>query len=265
MDRRTFLTEVGSMGAAAAGGWMALESGSVRAADLAKAAGVSTGSNGSRRGPSGSAPVYEGLTLGYLPGSPALLEIAMRGRAFDSRATQTRWARWDPSLARVTSDPVASVSIGALQRAKVAAAPGMLRSLEVIAYFAVDEAPYVAPFNAWKYEAAGTKSKRETATSPLTFDALMHDRVSLKVNYGLSGSNLVPGTRSSGMLYLPLGALNGPGLGLYVLAGPSRYTGAQPDLSGYRFSGNLHAPLSRLVGGTPDFDFVTLTIRRSLA
>ena len=256
------------MGAAAAGGWGALESGagSVRAADLARAAGVAKGgSMAGRPGASGSGLVYEGLTLGYLPDSNVLLEMAMRGQAFDASTTQKRWARWDPSLTRATSEPVVSVSIGILHRAQVPVAVDMLKSLEVVAFFAVDESPYVAPFHAWKYEAAGPVSKRATATSPLTFDATLPDRVALQVKYGLSGAALAPGTLESGMLYLPLGARDGPGLGLYVLAGPSRFTGAQPDLRDYQFSGDLRAPLVRSAGGSADFDYVTVIIRRSMA
>lgn len=256
------------MGAAAAGGWSTVEAsaGAERAAALEKAAGVARAGVGAKPGGSkGGGVVYEGLVLGYLPGSPALLELTARGETWDWHSAQTRWARWDPTLAFVTSEPAVSVSIGILQRSQVPSAPETLRSLEVIAHFAIDEAPYVVPFQAWKYRAAADGSKRDYATSPLTFDASLHNRVGLQVTYGLNGPALVPGTLESGMLYMPLGAYNGPSIGLYVLAGPSRLTGAQPDLREYQFSGDLHAPLLRAAGGKPDFDYVTVMIRRSMA
>jgi hypothetical protein len=268
MDRRTFLTGVGTMGAAVAGGWSTVEAsaGAERAATLEKAAGVARAGGGGKPGVSkGGGVAYEGLVLGYLPGSPALLELTARGETWDWHSAQTRWARWDPTLAFVTSEPMVSVSIGMIQRAQVPGTAETLRSLEVLAHFAIDEAPYVVPFQAWKYRAAADGSKGDQATSPLTFDASMHNRVGLQVNYRLNAAALVPNMLESGMLYLPLGARNGPSIGLHVLAGPSRLTGALPDLREYQFSGDLHAPLLRVAGGKPDFDYVTVMIRRSMA
>jgi len=257
------------MGAAAAGGWMSVEpsAGSARAAGLAEAAGVPKAARaGKPRVAENSGLVSEGLVVGFLPGSAELLEYAAMGRALGPLASRMRWARWDASLSRQSFESRADVSIGVLQRAQgAAAAPGMLRALEVVAHFALDDAPYFAPFGAWRYEAAGLSSKHGTATSPLTFDAAMPDRVGLQVNYSLSAAMLAPGTIDSGMVYLPLGARDGPGFGLYVLAGPSHGSGAQPDLSDYFFSGDLRAPLLRSAGSLPDFDFVTLTVRRAAA
>jgi hypothetical protein len=250
------------MGTAAAGGWSILESsaGSARAAGLAKAAGVDKARAGGPGARGGAAPLADGLSIGYLPGSAGLFEAAASGRGWDSFATRMRWARWQPSLSLPSFDSRVSVSIGMLQPAQVDAAPGMLKVLEVVAHFALDVAPYFAPFNAWRYESAGI-AKRANATSPLTFDAAMPDRVGLQVAYALSAADLAPGVADSGMVYLPLGARDGPSTGLYVLAGPSRYTGTQPDFSEYRFSGTLDSPLTRSTDGTPDFDFVTLAVR----
>ncbi|MBZ0250781.1 MAG: hypothetical protein K8F93_14090 [Burkholderiales bacterium] len=265
MDRRTFIASVGTIGAATAGGFASLASdeGAVRAANLARAAGAGKSGAAGKPGTSGNGLVYEGLALGYLPGSPALLEMVARGQPLAADTRRLRWVRWDPAVALATSEPQASVSIGILQKA--AGGPELLRSLAVTGYFAIDESPYVAQFPAWQYESAPAGAKRARATSPLTFEASMHDRVGLQVVYSLEGQALAPGMLPSGMLYLPLGARNGPGLGLYVLAGPSRTTGAQPDLAACTFSGDLHAPLASAQGGRPDFDYVTVMIRRSAA
>ena len=256
MDRRAFLSGVGTIGAASAAGWSAMESGarSARAEALARAAGATVGAS------KGDVPgVPPGLSLGYLPGSAGLLEYAALGRRWDQFASQMRWATWHPSLASPTYDDRVDVAIGRLQSAQVFAAPGLLQSLEVVAHFALDDAVHVAPFPAWRHESAGL-NKRVNATSPLAFEAGMPDRVGLQVNYAFSREFLVPGIADAGMVYLPLGARDGPGVGIYVLASPSRITGALPDFTEYRFTGNLSAPLLRDTGGTPDFDFVPLTI-----
>jgi hypothetical protein len=146
-----------------------------------------------------------------------------------------------------------------LQSAQVHA-PSALQSLEVVAHFAINEAPHFAPFNAWQYVAAraGKAAKR---SSPLTFAASMPDRVGLQVNYALERNGSLPSRLAAGgTVYLPIGARDGPGTGIYVLATPSRVTGALPDFSEYTFTGDLIQPLRRFTGGTPDFDFVPLTI-----
>ena len=267
MDRRSFLT-LGTMGAATVGGWAIVkpDARSARAASLADAAGVTKGSQGGKpvSGSGGtSAARAQGLSVGYLPGSSSILAATAAGESA-SWATQTRWVSWDASMSPLAIDKRVSVSIGLLQRAQGAATQQMLRSLEVIAHFAIDDAPYVAGFNAWSYTSAAG-AKRVNATPPLTFDAAMPDRVGLQVNYALIGDNLAPGVRDSGMVYLPLGARDGPGTGLYVLAGPSPRTGKQPDLGMYTFSGYLGAPLRDAMGGMPDFDYVTLAIRPAAA
>ena len=73
----------------------------------------------------------------------------------------------------------------------------------------------------------------------------MPDRVGLQVNYAFTPEPLVPGIASTGTVYLPLGARDGPDVGIYVLASPSRVTGAVPDFTQYRFSGDLRTPLVR--------------------
>lgn len=261
MDRRAFLTGVGSMGAAAAGGWAALESHarSARATGLAKAAGV--GRTAVSKAANG-APRIDGLAVGFLPGSAGLLEAAMMGRKLELN-TDSRWVTWAPSYSLPIYDNLVSISIGMMQTAQVAAAPDMLKRIEVVAHFALDGAPDFAPFNAWSYAGPGPMRKNASITSPLTFEAGIPDRLGLQVNYAFTAERLAPDVAASGMVYLPVGARDGPGEGLYVLAGPSRYTGTQPDFSEYFFSGNMQAPLLRNTWGTPDFDFVTLSVRRA--
>lgn len=261
MDRRGFLTAAGTLGAASAGGWKAAEQHAAdkRAAGLARAAGMGSPAGAGKAGPQGTAPPAA-LSVGYLPGSAGLLEVAARGQRWDPYyATRMRWAQWQPSLALPVFDPRLDISLGLLQSAQVWAAPDLLRSIEVVAHFAFDEAPYFAPFYAWRYDAPSA-GKRARATAPLTFEAASSDRVGLQVNYAFGRDQVIPGLAETGTVYLPVGARDGPGIGLYVLATPSRITGARPDFAEYTFTGDLLAPLRRDTYGTPDFDFVTLTI-----
>jgi hypothetical protein len=255
MDRRTFLASVGTVGASAAaagGGWAAWQSGerASRAKGLAAAAGASPLAS---RGPKAGGMV-DGLVLGFLVGSSWLMEDEASGRQWDASANLARWTPWDPAKAVPGYHPAASVALGSLQ-----AGAGMLRSLEVVAHFAIEGAPHFAAFDAWKY-AAPTPVRPSYATAPLAFDALLDDRVALEVNYSIVRSTLAPQFADSGSVYVPLGGRDGPGVGLYVLAGPSRLTGMPPDFADYHFSGDLRSPLSRDSGGGPDFDFVTLAL-----
>lgn len=261
MDRRKFLTGMGSLGAATAGGWAALETAArdARAAGLAHVAGAPKAAGRGRPVESGPArPLQQGLTVGFLEGSAALLDWAAQGRSWNVAARPLQWSAWHSSLSRPYYGERVDVSIGLLSAAPVHAAP-LLRSLEVVAHFAIDEAPHFAPFNAWQYD-AGSDTKRASSTTPLTFEAAMPDRVGLQLNYALQSERLVPGLASSGVVYLPLGGRDGPGTGLYVLAAPSRLTGAPADFTRFRFRGDLHVPLSDDAGGLPDFDYVSLTV-----
>jgi len=261
MDRRGFLAGVGTLGAAAAGGFTFNEAAvrNARAEGLARAANVSKAAIAGQARAQGAPRLAQGVSLGFLPGSPGLLDYAARGQRWDYLATQMRWASWHPSLSLPVFDSRVDVSIGLLQSAQVYANPGLLRSLEVVAHFALDVSPHFAPFEAWSHQGASL-GKPMKKTAPLTFEAGMPDRVGLQVNYALDGASLVRGIAEDGTVYLPLGARDGPGTGIYVLATPSRITGAAPDFTEYTFSGDLIRPLRRNTGGTPDFDFVTLTI-----
>jgi hypothetical protein len=257
MDRRGFLTGAGTLGAAAAGGWATMEIGarSARAEGLAKAAGV--GRQAAKAAGPGAA-LAQSVTVGYLPGSAGLLECAARGQEWPQLATQMRWAAWEPWLALPIFDSRVDVSLGRIQHAQVSM-PSSLLSLEVVAHFAIDKAPYFAPFIAWGYQAA-FRGKRASWTSPITFEAGMPDRVGLQINYALDRTQALARLASGGTVYLPVGGRDGAGTGIYVVATPSRVTGALPDFTEYTFTGDMIQPLRRNTGGTADFDFVTLTI-----
>jgi hypothetical protein len=225
----------------------------VRAEGLAKVAG-----GAAKASARGAAPLAQALSVGYLPGSAGLLEYASRGQAWPQLVSQMRWAGWQPSFALPIFDSRVDISIGTLKLAQVHA-PSTLLSLEVVAHFAIDQAPNFAPFNAWSYKAArGGKAAMRTA--PLAFEAAMPDRVGLQINYAVEAAQSISRLASGGTVYLPVGARDGATTGIYVLASPSRITGALPDFTEYTFSGDLVQPMRRNTGGTPDFDFVTLTI-----
>ena len=141
MDRRTFLTGIGTIGAATAGGWTALESAARgnRAEGLARAAGAPKAASW-RRGvaPGGARALQQGLSVGYLPGGDTLLSYAAQGRPWNGTASRMRWAAWTPSLSRRVFEAQVDVSIGLLQSAAVPGTPEVLRSLEVVAHFALD-------------------------------------------------------------------------------------------------------------------------------
>lgn len=262
MDRRTFLTGIGALGAGTTAGLAATDAslGNARADGLARAAGATKAAiPGGRVGAGRAGALQQGLTVGYLQDSWMLLDFAAQGRSWNPNGRALRWAAWQPEMSRPVRGARADVSIGMLRPASGTGEGAMLRSLQVVAHFAIDSSPHFAPFDAWQY-AAPAPGKRGTKTSPLTFEAPVPDRVGLQVNYALEPERLLPGIAASGMVYLPIGAVNGPGAGIYVVAGPSRTSGAMPDLTRYTYTGDLIAPLRSDSGAPPDFDYVPLTI-----
>lgn len=246
-------------------------------ATQARASGlaVAAGAEGALRsvpaaGRAGRAPAIAGLALGYLPGSARVFDPNLMG----ARSTAgSRWAKWDPSLAAlnfplavpslVKSDSVVDISISMLQQAGTLNGSA-LKSLDVVAHFAITEAPFFAPFEAWHYRGA-SRSTPAKYSQPITFSGSVPDFVSLQVNYAINASAVAAGTSSSGLLYLPIGASAnsraGLSTGLYVFATPCAGTGAQPDFGTYVFSGNFRAPIAEPSGRPIDFDYLTLAIR----
>lgn len=277
MDRRTFLSGAGTAGTlgAVATGLALRETGAARAraSGLARAAGAGqAGGPVSMAGVPAKVRPTDGLTLGYLPGSAGMFATPTVERLMRQNATGLRWARWDAATAQANRSAVRTLfkvsslvylSIGVLRRA-VGVGAGPLAGLDITAHFAIDDAPYFAPFAAWSYEAAGIGTPQKS-TQPISFSARIPERVALEVSYALAPGAVATGLSSAGSLHLPIGADAatgaGLGMGLYVLATPSASSGVQPDLSTYVFSGDVHAPLADPAGRALDFDYLTLAIR----
>lgn len=267
MDRRKFLwsgAATGAVGALASGFTIGkFESGAHTGRPQGSATITANTSGASTVRPTGAGS--DGLLLGYLPGSATMLASAESELRIWESARGLRWSRSDhvapqssigSSLQRSTT---VNLSIGALQLSSLLI--GTLQSLEIVAHFAIDAAPYFAPFAAWRYR-AGTAASKEERTQALTFTAEMPDRVALEVTYSLNPRAIAGGTRGAGSLYLPIGRIGASGLapGLFVLAAASPDTGVAPDLSACIFSG-MQAPLMDSSGRPPNFDYVMLAIR----
>lgn len=261
MDRRKFLVGAGSLGAVASGGMAAMQSGgAARAEGLAKAARGTPPPPPTLRPPT-YVPTVEGMVLGYLPGSAAFVN---EGAAAPRSAP--RWVAWDKSMSPPSSsvrrvlgaERMVNVAIGGMQRAVGGPEVQAIRSVQVVAHFATADSNF-APFFAWSFAAAGPK--RVSASPGLSFDAYTPDRMALQVDYALDAAAVNRDVKPSGMIYLPVGSLDGPGAGIYVLAGPSRATGTQPNLAGYIYSGDPLYPIVNTRNAEPDFDYVTVTIR----
>jgi hypothetical protein len=265
MDRRSFLTGLGTIGAVATGGWATHESSaaSARAAGLAKAAGMPA--IAARTSPGTAAGAKRGgIVVGMLAGSSALL--AHKSVDYAGHAGRLGWAAWDESTASARGafthafggSGRVSIMLGALRPAAAANRLAMIESIDVTAYFAIDDGRFV-PFHASSYRAANATRAR-AASAPVVFDALVPDRVALQVDYVLDEKSLARGVATKGSVYLPIGGAQGAGRGLYLLAGPSSSSGMPPDLSGCIFSGDPRAPILASHGGAPDFDHIAFAI-----
>ena len=273
MDRRAFLTGAGTLGAVASGGWATLDShgASVRADGLAKAArGGGTTPPVTPRPPGTTPPkTVNGMVLGYLAGSAGLLAVAAKDSPIDRYARKLAWGAWTTPAASVlprgilARETMVSVSLGSLQRAHSPANLELLQGIDVTAHFAIAGGQFV-PFYAWKYTTA-SYALQAKSSAPLTFDGYVPDRLALQVDFTLDTGRIARNVQSTGMVYLPIGSRDGPGNGLYVLAGPSHVSGGQPDLASHVFSGDLDAPVMHVSGSKPTFDYLTLTIQPKTA
>jgi hypothetical protein len=267
MDRRKFLWTAGAASAASATAGSAIReyvNARARADGLQKAAGGSkavTRASAARAENRGN----EGLLLGYLPGSASMVANATAEHRMQEFARGLAWSRWDHAASQASTwslfkrSSAVHLSIGALQRPS--SMSGTLRSLDVIAHFAIDDAPYFAPFGAWSYRANSLAAKQST-TQPLTFTVEVPDRVALEIGYSLNPMAIASGTAAEGSIYLPVGRDGATGLatGFYVLAAASPETGKAPDLGGWMFGGN-DGSLVDSSGRQPNFDHVMLAIR----
>jgi hypothetical protein len=266
MDRRAFLTGLGTIGAVATGGWATRESSaaSARAAGLAKAAGVPGPIAARTKARTAAAGKRGGFVLGRLAGSSALL--AHESVDYAGHAGRLGWAVWDESAASAPSlfaktfgsQGRVSIMLGALRPAAAANGLPMIESIDITAHFAIDDGHFV-PFHVSSYRAAGANRARATS-APVMFDALVPDRVALQIDYVLDEKSVSSSVAKKGSVYLPIGGAQGAGTGLYLLAGPSSTSGMPPELSGYVFSGDPHAPILASRGGAPDFDHIAFAI-----
>lgn len=268
MNRREFLWSVGAAGtaSAAATGVATRELERKARADGLQKAATTNAAPSRLTTNNAEKPSAPGVILGYLEGSAGMLaNPAAEHRARE--ATGLPWLKWDRAAAAASAaslfkrSTTVNLSIGVLQRAPPTYA-STLQALEITAHFAIDEAPYFAPFGAWSYRAE-SRGARKALTQPLTFTAEVPDRVALEVSYGLDATTIAGGTPNSGGLYLPVGRDSATGLttGLFVLAAASPVTGTAPDLSVLVFSGDIHTPLVGARGDRPDFDYLVLAIR----
>jgi hypothetical protein len=266
MDRRTFLTGLGTIGAAATGGWATRESSaaSARAAGLAKAAGAPGPLIARSKAGTAAAAKRGGFVLGMLAGSSAML--GPESVDYAAHAGRLGWAAWDESMAssrgvfnKALGVPGrVSIMLGGFRDAASANRLPMIESIDVTAHFAIDDGRFV-PFHVSSYRAAGFK-RSQLASAPIVFDALTPDRVALQIDYALDEKSVASGIATRGSMYLPIGGAQGAGTGLYLLAGPSSSSGMPPELSGYVFSGDPRAPILAPHGGAPDFDHIAFAI-----
>ena len=277
MDRRTFLTGVGSAGAlgAIATGVVVNQSNpiSARANGLATAAGANNSAIQSSSPHANKAVAVPGLAVGFLPGSTGMFATPDAEPRTRVTAADLSWSVWDSADATIDRSRTHSlfkvsrqvdVSIGAVHANSTIAALAVMRRLDIVAHFATDDALYFVPFNAAHFESADSVS-RSKSTQPLSFVAQTPDRVALEINYALNPAFTAGGISSTGNLYLPIGGQDGNreglAIGLYVLATPATATGVPPVLSDFVFSGNVRAPLLSRSGAPLDFDYLTLAIR----
>jgi len=256
MDRRKFIIGTGSLTAAAGSAAVAVTKagGTSRADGLAKAAGST-----STVAAAASTRKVEGFVLGYLQGSATMVDdppVTPR--------TAPKWAAW---TAAMTPPPASlrrafgresafNVTIGAMEHGVGSSLLPVL-GVEIVAHFATAESNFV-PFYAWNYKR--TSATRVAASQALSFDAFAPDRMALQVNYTVDEKVVRRDVKLSGMIYLPVVSTGGAGAGIYVLAGPSRITGAPPAVAGYKYSGDPMYPIVSLRNGEPDFDYLTITI-----
>jgi len=236
MDRRTFLSRAGTLGAA----WPAFAAADgTRDEGLARAAGA----------PLSTGVEPPALALGYLRASPALLTRLDAGEDVESLAGRLRWQAWRAGEGgQVFPADRLAVSIGLLRRAE----GGPLDSLAITAHFAIEGTRDFAAFPAWR-DVAGKGSRGASTSPPIGFTVPAPRQVALQVDYGM-------GDRK-GTLAWALGGHDGPNAGLFVIAGPSRATGRLPNLASCAFSGDANAPLVLADGRAPDFDYLPVAIR----
>lgn len=252
MDRRGFVSGISALAATAGAGVgvsnfveaREAAAAKVRAAGLAMVAGMPASAVDTPMTPDASL-----VDIGYLP-HDALASHGvegMRAQGYGAKqgayAVPAAGARYD-------------VNLVGLRRVRPQPA---LKSLDIVARFAIDDPPSFASFLAWSH----LDAKVPKTSSPIVFPVLTPDRAALELNYVLVPVNLGKGGAPppvAGKLYLPIG---GTGLapGIYVMTTPSASTGTTPNLQDFSYSGNPDAPLKTRSGAPLDFDHFVFAIR----
>lgn len=234
MNRRDFVSGLGTLAAAAAAtealrGHVSGESMSGAFAPNANPVGI-TELNQTAAG--------EGMTLGYLPRSAGFVNTWVPS---ELRTIGDRWGRTNVRAAISILGYVPSTS------------PRFER-IDITVNFALNEAPFFAPFYAWQYvDIAGKYAK---SSSPLTFTANVPDAAGIAASFRMKSAG--SGDNASGSLYYQIGGA-GLGPGIYALAGPSSASGQAPDWTRITW-GEKAGSLVREDGGAIDFDYLTLVV-----
>jgi hypothetical protein len=255
MDRRSFLTGVGTLGAAAVGAAsVASNEAGARAAGLAKAAGAPGPLSARLQGLPGASRA-RGIAMGTLEGDPTVLSARAAG------GERLRWTMPPSTSLRAflatapAQEGRVSVMLGSV---RTAGAVPLFRSIDVVAHFALEDGGF-APFYASSFRAAGG-GRNAMSSPPVVFDALVPDRVALQIDYVLDSRAIDARLAPTGSLYLPLGASARTATGVYVIAGPSATTGLPPDLASYLFTGDVRAPIVDASGDAPGFDHLAFSV-----
>ncbi|MEO8677308.1 MAG: hypothetical protein ABI569_17155, partial [Casimicrobiaceae bacterium] len=179
-----------------------------------------------------------GMTLGYLPRSAAFINT------WSPAGDATIRERWGRTNVR------AAIQILGF----VPSASPTIERIDITVNFALNEAPFFAPFYAWQY--VDLPGQHVKSSSPLTFTANVPQAAGIAAAFRLKSA--ASGVHSSGSLYYQIGG-SGLGPGIYGLAGPSATTGLTPDWSQITW-GEKAGSLARSDGMAVDFDYVTLIV-----
>jgi len=234
MNRRDFVTGLGSLAASG----VAVEALRVHGTADDAVNGFHVNANPVGVAQSNEAATGAGMTLGYLPRSAAFINT------WSPSSEATVRERWGRSNVR------AAVQILGF----VAAAAPTIERIDITVNFALNEAPFFAPFYAWQY--VDLPGQHVKSSSPLTFTASVPQAAGIAAAYRLKSA--VSGVHASGSLYYQIGG-SGLGPGIYGLAGPSAATGVAPDWNQITW-GEKAGSLARNDGMAIDFDYVTLVV-----
>jgi len=242
MDRRGFISVMGALAATAGAsvGVSGVSQAREAAAAKARVAGLAQ---------SAGMPASAGETL-MMPDARFVDVAFIPEQAI--AASERGMERMGSKAVSFTGGTRYAIRLGGLRRARPAPA---LQRMDIVARFAVDEAPHFVSFLAWSH----LEGSPPRTSSPVNFTALAPDRAALELNYVLAPGIAGPGAKS-GQLYLPIG---GAGLapGIYVMTTPSASTGIVPDIQDYSYSGNSRSPITVRRGVPLDFDHFVFGVR----